>query len=44
MSATYSEVDARKKGDVSRNALAVAAPSASRPKPLKCILSGGDSI
>lgn len=38
-SATYSEVDAKKKGEVSRNALAVAAPSASRPNPLRCILS-----
>ena len=34
----YSDVDARKKGDVSRKAL-TAAPKASSQKPLRCILS-----
>lgn len=35
---SYSEVEARKKGDVSRNAETVAAPNASRPKLPRCIV------
>lgn len=35
---TYSDVDARKKGEVSRKALAVAAPRASSEKLLKRIV------
>jgi hypothetical protein len=35
---TYSDVDAKKKGEVSRKALAVAAPRASSEKLLKCIV------
>ena len=38
---TYSDVDARKKGEVSRKALAVAAPRASSEKLLKCIVVDG---
>lgn len=36
---TYSEVEARKNGDVSRNALVVAAPKASSPKQRRFMVS-----
>lgn len=40
---TYSEVDARKKGEVSRNASTVLAPRASSPSLLRCmVLVRGD--
>jgi len=35
---TYSEVEARKKGDVSRNASTAAAPRATSPNLLRCMV------